>query len=357
MKPVERVLAVLRHQEPDRVPHFEWVHDLDLIKHMTKGGDYFDLVELLDIDGVMTGPAYRKNSLGPDLLVDEWGAVRRIGKDNYAMPVDDQAPLKSLADLENWHAPDPDDPFRYEKIKATVERFGGERAIILQMRDVWSGPRDYIGYAQLFINLKECPELVEGVVTKCVNHYIRVIERAAELGVNVVFTGDDVADNRGPMFAPQLWENLFLPHYRRLVEAIHAAGLYHWKHSDGNMYPLLDSIVAAGSDGIDPIDPSGGMELNVVKARYGHQVAIKGNVDQTELLMYGPPEKVVEEVKACIRAAGVGGGYVCSSSNSIHSGVDPALYKVMVDTIRHYGRYPLDMELLAPQPTLVAEAA
>lgn len=356
MKPLERVLAVLRHQEPDRVPHFEWVHDKDLIPHMTGGGNYFDLVELLDIDGVMTGPTYRKKSLGGDILVDEWGAVRRIGKDNYAMPVDDQAPIKSLADLEKWEVPDPDDPFRYEKIQETVDRFGGERAIILQMRDVWSGPRDYLGYAQLFINLKECPDLVEGVVQRCVDHYIRVIERAAEMGVTIVFTGDDVADNRGPMFSPILWESLFIPHYRRLVAAIHAAGLYHWKHSDGNMYPLLDSIVAAGSDGIDPIDPLGGMELSVVKARYGDRAAIKGNVDQTELLMYGPPAKVIEAVKTCIRDAGAGGGYVCSSSNSIHSGVAPELYKVMVDAIHHYGRYPLDLDLLAPEATLTAEA-
>jgi uroporphyrinogen decarboxylase len=349
MKPVERVLAVLRHEEPDRVPHFEWVHDLDLIKTMTGDGDYFDLVELLDIDGVMTGPVYRKQSLGDELFVDEWGAVRRIGKDNYAMPVDDRAPIKSLADLEKWTPPTVDDDYRYEKIRATVDRFGSHRAIILQMRDVWSGPRDYIGYAQLFINLKECPELVEGVVSKCVDHYIQVIQRSAELGVNIVFSGDDVADNRGPMFSPTLWETLFLPHYRRLVKAIHQVGLYHWKHSDGNMYPLLDSIVGAGSDGLDPIDPSGGMELSVVKAKYGDRVAIEGDVDQTELLMYGPPEKVVEEVKGCIRDAGVGGGYVCSSSNSIHSGVDPELYKVMVDTIHHYGRYPLDMDLLAPE--------
>ena len=60
----------------------------------------------------------------------------------------------------------------------------------------------------------------------------------------------------------------------------------------------------------------------MVKAKYGDRTAIKGNVDQTELLMYGPPEAVVEAVKTCIRDAGVGGGYVCSSSNSIHSGVD-----------------------------------
>ncbi len=348
MTSLERVMAVLDHREPDRVPHFEWVHDLDLIKTMTTGGNYWDLVELLDLDGVITGPTYRKRDLGGNRLADEWGAVREIGKDNYAMPVDAQAPIRTLKDLETWKAPDPDDDFRYDGIRKTVERFGGKRAIILQMRDVWSGPRDYIGYAQLFINLKECPELVEGVVVKCVDHYIRVIERAAEIGANVVFSGDDVADNRGPMFKPELWQNLFLPHYRRLIDAIHGAGLYHWKHSDGNMYPMLDSIVAAGSDGIDPIDPSGGMELKVVKAKYGSQVAIKGNVDQTELLMYGPPEAVVESVKSCIVDAGVGGGYVCSSSNSIHSGVDPELYRVMVDTIHHYGRYPLDMDMLAP---------
>ena len=348
MKPLERVLAVLRQQEPDRVPHFEWVHDKGLIETITGGGDYFDLIEQMDIDGLMTKPQYRSKNLGGDLTVDEWGAVRRMGKDNYAMPVDGQAPIQSLADLKLWSPPDAHDDFRYKQIEATVARFGGERAIILQMRDVWSGPRDYIGYAQLFVNLKECPELVEGVVAKCVDHYISVIQRSAELGVNIVFSGDDVADNRGPMFDPELWESLFVPHYRRLVLAIHDAGLYHWKHSDGNMYPLLDSIVAAGSDGIDPIDPSGGMELSVVKAKYGDRVAIKGNVDQTELLMYGPPDNVVEEVKTCIRDAGEGGGYVCSSSNSIHSGVDPNLYKVMVEAIHHYGRYPLDMDLLAP---------
>jgi len=348
MTSLERVLAVLRHQEPDRVPHFEWVHDVDLIKNMTHGGGYWDLVDLLDIDGVMVAPTYRKTSLGNNIYSDEWGAVREIGKDNYGMPVDAKAPIKGYEDLETWQPPDPEADFRYEPIKVAVERFGGKRAIILQMRDVWSGPRDYMGYAQLFINLKERPALVEAVVQKCVDHYIRVIQRAAEMGVNVVFSGDDVADNRGPMFAPNLWENLFLPHYRRLTTAIHEAGLYHWKHSDGNMYPLLDSIVAAGSDGIDPIDPSGGMELKVVKAKYGDRVAIKGNVDQTELLMYGPPEAVVESVKSCIVDAGVGGGYVCSSSNSIHSGVDPELYKIMVDSIHHYGQYPLDMELLAP---------
>ena len=298
---LERVLAVLRHQEPDRVPHFEWVPGVQCDPGDDPRRRLFRLDRPVRHRRGDDRARVPQESLADGIFVDEGDAVRRIGQDNYAMPVDDQAPIKSLKDLKSWQPPDPDDPFRYEKIQATIDRFGGRRAIILQMRDVWSGPRDYIGYTQLFINLKECPELVDGVVRKCVNHYIRVIERASKMGVTLVFSGDDVADNRGPMLNPDLWQSLFIPHFKRLVTAIHGCGLYHWKHSDGNMYPLLDSIVNAGSDGIDPIDPMGGMELKVVKAKYGDRVAIKGNVDQTELLMYGPPEAVVELVKSCIR--------------------------------------------------------
>jgi len=349
MKPVERVLAVLKHQMPDRVPHFEWVLDDSVVRRVSGGKKFPDMVEQLDIDAVVVSPTYRKENIGDGLLRDEWGAIRTLGKEEYAMPVDERAPVQSFADLEKWVVPDPYAPERLKAVREAVRRWGGHRAIILQGRDVWSGPRDYMGYMRLLTSVIEEPALVDAVTSRVVDHYIAVIQQAAEIGVQIVFTGDDIADNRGPLFAPKIWEELFMPHYRRLVKAIHDCGLYHWKHSDGNMYPLLDSIVDAGSDGIDPIDPLGGMELKVVKAKYGKRVAIKGNVDQTELLMYGPPEKVVEAVKTCIRDAGEGGGYVCSSSNSIHSGVDPELYTVMVDAIHYYGRYPLDTELLQPE--------
>jgi hypothetical protein len=34
-----------------------------------------------------------------------------------------------------------------------------------------------------------------------------------------------------------------------------------------------------------------------------------------------------------------GGGFICSSSNSIHSGVKPENYVAMMRTIREEGRY------------------
>jgi uroporphyrinogen decarboxylase len=345
----ERVLAVLRLEEPDRVPHFEWEYHPRTVQSLTRGGSYFDLVELLDIDAVMVAPQYRTQLLGEDLLQDEWGAVRRISEEGGAIVVDDRALIKSIDDLNQWQPPNPDDPFRYENIEAAVRRFGGMRAICLQIRDVWSPVRDYLGYVPALMSLLDQPELVDGIIKKCVDHNIRIIECAAEIGIDLVMSGDDLASSKGPLFSPTLWEGIFIPHYQRLITAIHNSGLFHWKHSDGNLYPFLDSIVDAGSDGIDPVDPLGGMELRAVKAKYGDRVAIKGNIDQVELLVSGQPAQVVEAVKTCILDGGIGGGYVCSSSNMIHSDVNPELYRVMVEAIHRYGKYPLDMELLAPE--------
>ena len=41
------------------------------------------------------------------------------------------------------------------------------------------------------------------------------------------------------------------------------------KHTDGNIYLLLDMIVSAGPDGLNPIEPVAGMELSKVKELVG----------------------------------------------------------------------------------------
>lgn len=343
----ERVLAVLRLEEPDRVPTFEWDFDPNLVGRMTGGGSYEDLVEQFDLDAVMCGPDYVKKSIGDGYLLDEWGVTRTVGHEAYAMPVDEHSPIRSWADLEKWQPPDPHAPGRFETMKRRVERFKDQRAIFVQLRDVWSNPRDLLGYVQLFILCKEQPDLVEALVERCVNQSIGLLEHAAELGADVVMSGDDIADNRNVMISPAMWESIFLPHFRRWVKAIHDHGLKYWKHSDGNIMAVLPGLVEAGIDGIDPIDPLARMDLATVKQQYGRRVAIKGNVDCAYLLVDGSVEEVVAATKKCIRIAGPGGGYACSTSNSVHSGVKPELYSAMLDTIRAFGAYPLDMDRLA----------
>ena len=113
------------------------------------------------------------------------------------------------------------------------------------------------------------------------------------------------------------------------------------KHTDGYIWPIMDMIIDAGIDAINPIQPDAGMDIELVKRKYGHRVCIVGNINCGYTLSDAPLEQVVLEVKEAIRKAGPGGGYIMMSSNSLHSSVNPENYRTMVEATRTYGRYPL----------------
>jgi uroporphyrinogen decarboxylase len=344
----ERVLTVIQRKEPDRIPTFEWVYHSSIISAITNGGGYDDFIRTCDIDAVICGAAYPVQPISKGLILDEWGVTRTSGHEAYSMPVDEKAPIQSWADLENWSPPDPYAPHRIQSLKEQIDKFKGARAIIVRSRDVWSNPRDLMGYENLLIQCALNPDMVEQVVIKCIDHSIAMLDVAADLGGEIIMTGDDIADNNRSLISLTMLENIFMPHFRRFVDAIHDHNLYFWKHTDGNIREIMPILVDAGIDGIDPIDPTAGMDLGEVKHEWGDRVAIKGNVNCAVELVSGTKQDVEEAVKKCIREAGMAGGYACSSSNMIHSGVKPKLYKKMLDAIREYGVYPLDFDKLTP---------
>jgi uroporphyrinogen decarboxylase len=56
--------------------------------------------------------------------------------------------------------------------------------------------------------------------------------------------------------------------------------------------------------------------------------------------------EVVDAVKETIAKASPGGGHILSSSNSVHIGVKPENYRVMVQAARKYGKYPIDRQMI-----------
>ena len=67
-----------------------------------------------------------------------------------------------------------------------------------------------------------------------------------------------------------------------------------------------------------------------MKAKYGDRICLKGNIDCTGALCDGTPEDVAEEVRQCILGGGPGGGFILSSSNTIHKGVKPENFRAML---------------------------
>ena len=111
-------------------------------------------------------------------------------------------------------------------------------------------------------------------------------------------------------------------------------------HSCGFVEPLLPDMVDAGIDCLDPIDPGAGLDLATIKRSHGGRICLKGNVDCAGVLPSGAPDEVAAATRECIEAAEANGGYILSSSNTIHRGVKPENYRAMLQALREYGKYP-----------------
>jgi uroporphyrinogen decarboxylase len=75
-------------------------------------------------------------------------------------------------------------------------------------------------------------------------------------------------------------------------------------------------------------------------------VAIKGGVPVGAVLSRGTPRQVTAAVRRCLREAALDGGYILSSSSDITASVRPENYRAMLEALRTYGRYPLEVERL-----------
>ena len=334
----ERILRTLQRKEPDRVPHFEWVVDRRVREALYPGcKSYTDFALRMGHDAIIVDLIYKKEKVGAKRWQTEWGYVAQDTDEEHAVEV--ESPIKTMSDFESYVPPDPHLPERFAAVEEAVKNFSGHKAVIVHLNDVFSIPRYLMGMQGLIMAIVREPALVEALVEMSVRINLELAKEVAARGVKIVYTGDDYAYNKGPFMSPRHFRELFYPGLCRVMGGYKELGLYVIKHTDGNLWPIIDMIIDSGIDCLDPIDPQAGMNLGEVKAKYGQRVALKGNVDCAQLMTFGTPEEVMEATKDALHQGMPGGGFILSSSNSIHSGVKPENYVAMLQALREHGRY------------------
>ena len=334
----ERVLCVLQRQVPDRVPHFEWLVDRKVREALCPGcRNHHDFAVQIGQDAVIVDPIFRKERVGANRWRSEWGFVTQDTAEEHGIEV--ESPVKSMADFEHFIPPDPHLPERFTAVENTIHKYKGHKAVIVHLNDVFSLPRYLMGMQDLLMAILTEPELVKALVEMSVTINLELAKEVAARGAKIVYTGDDYAYNKGPLMSPKHFREFFYPGLCRVMQGYKELGLYVIKHTDGNLWPILDMIIDSGIDCLDPIDPQAGMDLGEVKDRVGQRVALKGNVDCAQLMTFGTPDEVIEATRDALRKGMPGGGFILSSSNSIHSAVKPENYAAMLQTLKECGRY------------------
>lgn len=348
MTGVERVVKALKREEPDTVPTLELLIDKKVREAILPGTSYEDFVEHMDIDGHVLFDKthswkYETVDEAKGIVRDQWGALIQFGTEALGHPL--EPVIKSEKDLDSYVPPDPDEEWRYEPVKKWLKRFKGERAIIAHATDVFDIAKEsLLGDTAYFEAMIENPDIVDRVNEIVLNYNLRSIKNQIELGADVLSVTGDFAMTKGPFVSPKFTARFLTPALKKQVEMGHNLNVPVFKHTDGNLWKIIDLLVETGIDGLHPIDPMADMDLGEVRAKYGKNLCLMGNVNCGATLSWKSVEEVHQEVKECIKKAGYGGGYICMSSNSIHSGVKPENYVAMIKAVREYGKYPLRLD-------------
>ena len=346
MNSAERVMAALRGQTPDRVPIIEWFVHPRVHEALLPGGSWSDFVEQIGLDAI-TGlflyeGTFKEESIGPKKSINEWGVTLGV-TDEHKAPID--GPIKTLEDARHYIPPDPQAPYRLGNLPEYVKRFKGKKAVIWCQRAEFMWAADLMRIDNLLISFLENKPLAHEVLEIATEFAIALARRAVKSGTDVIMLGDDYAYNSGPMMSPKVFKEFIQPRLARVVRAVKEEGALCVKHSDGNLWPILDMIVDTGVDAINPLEPVAGMDIAEVKQKYGQRVCLIGNIDCGNLLSNGTRDEVIRSVKDTLLKAAPGGGYIMSSSNTIHSSVNPENYLAMIKATHQYGSYPLTIPL------------
>jgi uroporphyrinogen decarboxylase len=168
----------------------------------------------------------------------------------------------------------------------------------------------------------------------------------AELGVDMILTGDDFGTQRGMMVSPELWRKYFKPRMRSLFLELKRIRpeLKIAYHSCGTILPIIPDLVEIGLDVLNPIQPAAlGMDLGALKKEYGRELAFFGGVDEQQVLPFGTPAEVEEEVQLRIKQAGADGGFILAPSHNIQPDTPLANILAFFNAARKHGKYPLAM--------------
>lgn len=368
----QRLKKALSHENPDRIPvsDFFWT---GFIKNAKKSfGEDFDPYRYFDLDYIVITPNMDPH-IQPFEIVEEKGeniiirtgfgaTIKRSG--TAPMPHYDKFSVETPEGMEKFTFDDPADPRRFyqggddqlncvgdalsrnipawdERLNAYIEDFAVFGSVCEPYEYLWR----IIGTENAMYWMMEEPELFKNFVDRIGEFVLKFTKAQIEAGkgrLSGMYIWGDVAYKNGMLFNPATWRAIFKPHVKALIDLCHANDLMVIYHGCGNATPIYEDMVEIGLDAYNPLEVKSGLDAVVLKKTYGGRLAFAGNID-VRILESGSAEAIKKEILYKMQAA-INGGWIFQSDHSVSSEVAPESYKLAIEILRQYGKYPLKFE-------------
>lgn len=328
----ERVLAALRHEQPDRAPCDFWAEPpawnrlLAHVGHNDKERLLRDLavdIRHLDAPGppdISVGNGIFQNLWGERFVYNQtfWGPMREDIKGALAK-------ARSFSELEAfpWPSPDGIDRSQLRRQCAEHEQF----ALVYGFADIWQRPALVRGWETFFTDMVEHPDWVHFLCRKFTGFYLEDYARAAELTkgrIDLFLLISDLGSQAGPLISLPMFRTFVAPYLKEMIDCIHGLGARVLYHSCGRIHAFIPELIRLGVDLIDPIQPAGPeMQPELLRQNFGNQISFHGGIDMQKVLPAGAPAQVGAEVRRYCQVLGKGGGYVLGPAHLFQPDVPP----------------------------------
>ena len=166
---------------------------------------------------------------------------------------------------------------------------------------------------------------------------LRVLEQAVGKYADMLMIAQDFGDLRGVQIGPELWRDIYKPHYKELFTAWHhITDMKVSLHSCGSIVDILGDLIECGLEVINPVQISArGMEPRKLKAEFGDSIIFYGgSYDAVACPVETPQLKVYEMVKENIETLSHGGGYIFSGVHNLQGNVPTEHLRAITDAFR-----------------------
>lgn len=236
------------------------------------------------------------------------------------------------------------DPLDMEKMQWIMEEIreqSGDEYFLCMSGDVTFGIPDGTQMEDFCIKMYEEPEVLIEQTKRKLDAMLEAAAAYDKNGhlVDGFFLGSDLCLQTNPFYTCEMFDLLIGPYLKASIDAYRSMGYYSYKHTDGNIMPILKQIADCGPDAIHSLDPQAGVSIPEVRKIIGDDICLIGNVN-CGLLQTGTDEECDADVMRSLREGMERGyGYIFSTSNCVYTGMPLHRYERMNALWREFGKY------------------
>ncbi|MFX0203560.1 MAG: uroporphyrinogen decarboxylase family protein, partial [Candidatus Hodarchaeota archaeon] len=264
----ERILTALRREKPDRPPWMEISFHPQVASSIlgeeieSEGSGFFPMDDVKEYEIELSKWIRLAKKIDLDALALKlWGP-------NFAGEKGPGYSGGTIKTLKGWEkaiasVPDIDDHDCYRCAKVLIKQARKEGiASFLETHFGFENVLESIGFRDFCTALFRNVNLIEHMLDFYAEFYSKVILHFMKLEPDFIVIGDDLAYGHGPFISPRQWKDIFQPRFKKIAEEIKCPWVF---HSDGNLLPIMESLLDLGMNAIHPIEPYGTMDIVEVK--------------------------------------------------------------------------------------------